>query len=219
MSCRKTASIQSAIQKALAAFSLIIVFIWGLIMLCIPVLEDFLVVDRPLPHGDALVVMAGEEPIRLPAAARLYKEGRAPRILLTNDGIFSSWSEEKQRNLYQVEWAEDNLLKMQVPENAIVKLSYSSNGSIHDALNTRKYVLDKRLKNIIIVTSDYHSRRSLWIFERVFRDHSVKIGVYPAKSEVNLLPNYKRFILLSYELVKLVYYEFRYTLDSIRLLI
>jgi uncharacterized SAM-binding protein YcdF (DUF218 family) len=154
--------------------------------------------------------MAGEEPIRLPAAARLYKEGRAPKILLTNDGIFSSWSEEKQRNLYQVEWAEDNLLKMQVPENAIVKLSYSSNGSIHDALNTRKYVLDKGLKDIIIVTSDYHTRRSLWIFERVFRGYPVKIGVYPAKSEVKSESALRRFMTLSFEMLKLIYYKSRY---------
>jgi len=158
-------------------------------------------------------VMAGSMSERLPAAALLYKEGRAPKILLTSDGVFSAYSKEKQRNLYQVEWAEEELLKMRIPGSAIVKLSYTSSGSFHDALNTRKYVLDKGLKNIIIVTSDYHSRRSLRIFERIFRGHSVKIGIYPAKSEVNSLPYYKRFILLSYEMVKLVYYEFRYTIS------
>ncbi len=210
MNILKNSSIQSAIQKTLAASLLITVIIWVLIMLCVPVLEDFLVVDRPLPHGDALVVMAGEMPIRLSAAAKLYKEGKAEKILLTNDGVFSAWSEEKQRNLYHVEWAEYHLLKMQVPENAIVKLSYSSSGSIHDALNTRKYVLGNGLKNIIIVTSDYHTRRSLWIFERVFRGYPVKIGVYPAKSEVNPESSLRRFMTLSFEMLKLIYYKSRY---------
>jgi uncharacterized SAM-binding protein YcdF (DUF218 family) len=210
MFIQKNSSNQSAIHKTLAASFLIIVIIWGMILLCVPVLEDFLVVDMPLAHADALVVMAGEEPIRLHAAARLYKEGKAAKILLTNDGIFSSWSEEKQRNLYQVEWAEDNLLKMQVPENAIVKLPYSSSGSIHDALNTRKYVLDKGVKSIIIVTSDYHTGRSLWTFERVFQGYHVKIGVSPAKSDMKSESYLRRFMTLSYELLKIVYYKCRY---------
>jgi uncharacterized SAM-binding protein YcdF (DUF218 family) len=210
MCIHKNSFIPLVIKKTTAAAFLIIVIFCGLIRLCVPVLEDYLVVDKTLPHADALVVMAGEEPIRLPAAARLYKEGKAPKILLTNDGIFSSWSEERQRNLYQVEWAEDNLLKMQVPENAIVKLPYSSSGSIHDALNTRKFALDKGLKSIIIVTSDYHTGRSLWAFERVFQGYHVEIGVSPAKSDVKSESYLRRFMMLSYEMLKLVYYKCRY---------
>jgi uncharacterized SAM-binding protein YcdF (DUF218 family) len=197
------------IQKCLTFSILLFAIIYGMIRVLVPLLEGFLVVDIPLAHADAIVVMAGEMPIRLPAAASLYKEGKAPKILLTNDGIFSSWSEEKQRNLYQVEWAEENLFKFQIPENAIVNLSYTSSGSIHDALNTRKYVLDKRLKSIIIVTSDYHTRRSLWTFERVFQGYHVKVGVFPARS-AEKSSYLSRFMTLSYEMLKLVYYKCRY---------
>jgi len=204
-------SVSSAIQKTTIAIFLIIVIIWGLTWLSVPVLEDFLVVDRPLQHADALVVMAGEVSIRLPAAARLFKEGKADKILLTNDGVFSAWSEKKQRNLYQVEWAEDELLKMQVPGKAIVKLSYSSSGTIHDALNTRKYLLDNGVKSIIIVTSDYHTRRSLWSFEKVLRGHPVTIGVFPVKSRIISLPYYKKIKYLSQEMIKFVYYKCRYS--------
>jgi hypothetical protein len=109
-----------------------------------------------------------------------------------------------------VEWAEDDLLKMGVPGKAIVKLSYTSSGSIHDALNTRKYILAKGLKSLVVVTSDYHTRRSLWAFERVFRGYPVKIGVYPAKCEVKSEPYLRRFMILSYEMLKLVYYKCRY---------
>lgn len=210
MSIHKKSFNSSKIKNKAVVGFLIIIIVWGLIRLCVPILEYILIVDRSLPNADALVVMAGEMPIRLPAAANLYKNEKAGRILLTNDGIFSSWSDEKQRNLYQVEWAEETLLKMQVPANAIVKLPYSSSGSIHDALNTRKYVLDNRLKSIIIVTSDYHSRRSIWIFERVFQGYPVEIGVYSIKNTITSTSALEKCKSLLLEAGKFVYYRFRY---------
>jgi len=210
MSFRKNDILKSAIQVKLAASFLIIIIIWTLAMLCVPVLEQFLVIDSPLPHADALVVMAGETSIRLPAAARLYKEKRADKIILTNDGIFSSWSNEKQRNLYEVEWAEQSLMKMQVPEMDIVKLPYTASGSIHDALNTRTYILKGGIKSIIIVTSDYHSRRSLWTFEQVYRNQPLKIGVYPVRSSLASLSDNKKLTVLTVEMFKFLYYRLRF---------
>jgi uncharacterized SAM-binding protein YcdF (DUF218 family) len=180
------------------------------IRISLPALEDYLVVDRPLQHADALVLMAGEVPIRLPAAARLYKEGKADKILLTNDGVLGAWSEQKQRNLYQVEWAEDELLKMGIPESAIVILTYSASGSIFDATNTRKYVSGSGIRNLLVVTSDYHTRRSLWAFQTVFRGHPVQIGVYPVE-EIRTMTDSRKFIFINIELIKLIYYSFAYS--------
>lgn len=210
MLARKYPFLPSTIQKMLFVL-LILVIILGLFSLSVHLMEEFLVVDRPLPHADALVVMAGETKIRLPAAAELYTQGRAGKILLTNDGIFSSWSQEKQRNLYEVEWAEQTLMKMQVPEKTIVKLPYTKSGSINDALNTRKYIQNHRIRSIIIVTSDYHSRRSLWIFEQTYRDQSLRIGVYPAHSSLMALPRYRKFMTLSVEMIKYLYYRLAYS--------
>jgi len=209
MLAHKYSPLSSAIQKTFPALLLILVIL-GLFRLAVPALEGFLVVDRTLPHADALVVMAGEKPIRIPAAARLYKQGKAEKILLTNDGIFSSWSQEKQRNLYEVEWAEESLLKMKVPKSAIVKLPYSASGSIYDALNTRAFVLEKGIKSICIVTSDYHSKRSLWTFERVFRGCPIVIGVHPVKSGVTALAGYRKVTPLGLEFLKYLYYRCKF---------
>jgi uncharacterized SAM-binding protein YcdF (DUF218 family) len=175
------------------------------------ILEDYLIINKPLRRADVIVVMAGETKIRLPAAAELYKRGVADKILLTNDGIFSSWSEEKQRNLYEVEWAEIYLLKMGIPAKAVIKLPYTSSGSIYDALNTRKFILSSGLKSLLIVTSDYHTRRSLWIFERLLKGHPIKIGVYPANTHMESRSIFNRFVTLGYELIKYFYYLVRYT--------
>jgi uncharacterized SAM-binding protein YcdF (DUF218 family) len=198
-------------RKSMIISFLFIVCTWALIRLSVLAMVNFLVVDKPLAHADALVVMAGSYSERLPASAKLYMEGKAPKILLTNDGIFSSWSEEKQRNLYQVEWAEDDLVHLQVPANAILKLTYTDSGSIHDALNARTAILAEGMKKIMIVTSDYHARRTLWTFEKVLHGYPVSIGVYPVKSNIMSLPNYKKFMFLGQEMMKFAYYKFRYS--------
>lgn len=192
-------------------FSLLLLIVgWTIIKFSTPMLEDFLIVDKPLSHADALVVMAGSMSERLPAAVRLFREGISPEILLTNDGILSAWSDEQHRNLFHVEWAESELLGMQIPRKAIVKLAYTSSGSIYDALNSRTEIIAKGIHSIIIVTSDYHSRRSLWIFEKVLRGHPVTVGVYPAKSAVSTSSDFTKFLELSREMIKYLYYTYSY---------
>lgn len=198
------------IRKSLFVSLLIVLTVWVLFKLSISILSDFLIIDKPIPHAEALVVMAGSVRERLPAAARLFQRGIAPKILLTNDGVLGAWSEEKHRNLYLVEWAESELMKMQIPETAIVKLAYSSSGSIHDALNSRTEILDQGIRSIIIVTSDYHTRRSLWSFERVLQGHPVAVGVYPAVSEVSTASDFIKFPVLCREFISYIYYRINY---------
>src|SRR5436190_24255048 len=66
-----------------------------------------LIVAAPLDHADAIVVLSGSAVIRERAelAARLFQEGRAPKIILTNDNQQSSWSRSQQRNPYYYERA------------------------------------------------------------------------------------------------------------------
>ena len=55
----------------------------------------------------------------------------------------------------------------------------------------------------MLVTSDYHTRRTLWIFRRVLQDLPVTIGITPAPTSMFSLPALK-------EPFKLLYYRLRY---------
>src|SRR5689334_17238322 len=71
---------------------------------------------QQLPErADAIVVLAGSHQERVPAAAMLFRGGYAPLIILTNDGVRGGWSRKYQRNLYQVERAEEMLVDSGVP--------------------------------------------------------------------------------------------------------
>jgi uncharacterized SAM-binding protein YcdF (DUF218 family) len=135
-----------------------------------------------LVKSDAIVLLSGNYKERAPAAAMLMRNGYADKIILTNDGVFSSWSIKYNRNLYQVEWAEEELVKLGVPRERIVTLPFYGSGTIYDALAVKRYLLASGLKKIILVTSDYHMRRALWTFRHVLDGVTKEIAVFPARS-------------------------------------
>jgi uncharacterized SAM-binding protein YcdF (DUF218 family) len=175
-------------------------------------LEKVVVAEQSLFQADALVLMAGGGRYeRLPAVVELYEDGVAPRILLTNDGVIGRWSEKHQRNLYHVEWAREYLLDREVPAEAIEILDFIESGSYFDALNTRHFVdEDNTIRSLLVVSSNYHTRRTLWTFERVFAGTDVKVGVYPIPRSPD--DNRRWLIRNGMETIKLGFYWLRYGL-------
>jgi uncharacterized SAM-binding protein YcdF (DUF218 family) len=142
-----------------------------------------LVVRADLPHADALVVLAGSSAYveRTRLAARLFKDGRAPLILLTNDNERSGWSNAEQRNPYFAERAIAELVGAGVPRAAIEVLPLSVASTYDEARALREYAVAHNLRALLIVTSAYHSRRALWTFRRMFRSSGIIVGVEPVE--------------------------------------
>lgn len=164
-----------------------------------------LTVSMPLKHSEAIVLLAGNYEERAPVAASLYQAGYAGLILLTDDGVRRGWSKEHQRNLYSIERSEIDLVKRGVPRQAIVRLPFSKSGTFYDASVVRDYVVKHKLRSILLVTSDYHTRRSLWTFQKVLRQIPVCITIAPAKSHVLSFPD------IALEYIKLAYYRIRFS--------
>lgn len=184
----------------------------GAVCLALPapfVLEGFLVVSSPLQKADAIVLMAGSRLVREPGASDLYTQGYAPRIVLANDGVRADYSPAHGRNLYLVEWAKEDLMKAGVPEGAIEILPFTVSGTIHDVRNAHDYVVaHPDIRSLLVVTSDYHTRRTLWTFQRVFEGEGVRIGVWPV--EDRQAGWWRRAGVLAVEFMKYVVYRLRY---------
>lgn len=159
----------------------------------------------PEETADAIVLLAGDRARRTATAADLYLDGRAQTIVVTNDGIFSSWSHKLERNLTEIEWTEEELVKRGVPRNRIVKLPFYQTGSVYDALAVRHYLETHPARRILLVTSDYHGRRALWIFYKVFSNDPVEITLASAPS-----PRLRRLQQSFLETAKLFVYLYRY---------
>jgi len=194
--------------KIRQGYSIAVLMLAGLVVavMCLPLqwLLAGLIVHKPLARSEAIVLMGGGFKERAPVAAMLYRDGYAPLVILANDGVFSAWSTKYNRNLYQVEWAEEELIKLGVPCDSIVKLPFYGSASMFDALAVKRYLFRSGLKKIILVTSDYHTRRTLWTFRHALKEYTTEITIFPAKSFGVTTRN------LALEYIKFGYYLLRY---------
>lgn len=173
-----------------------------------------LVVNEPLASADAIVVFSGSSAYveRTRKAAQLYREGRAPLVLLTNDQTRGGWSSPLQRNPFFVERATDELIKAGVPAENIRIVPGIAETTRDEALIIRDYAASERFQSVLAVTSSYHSRRALRTLQSAFAGTSTTIGLEPATAMPSafwwLRPEGWRTV--GVEFVKLVYYWFKY---------
>jgi uncharacterized SAM-binding protein YcdF (DUF218 family) len=161
----------------LAAFALL----GALWMLAAPFAARLLIVRSEPSRADAIIVLSGSAVYaeRLRHAASLYHQGRARAIVLTDDGLAGRWSRERQRNPRSIERGLDLLLGSDVPADHLVMLPGRVRSTYDEALAAQAYTRAHRLNSLLIVTSPYHARRALWVFNRVLAADGVAVGVDP----------------------------------------
>jgi uncharacterized SAM-binding protein YcdF (DUF218 family) len=177
-----------------------------------------LIVKSELASADAIVVMSGSATYRERAAwaARLYREGRAPIVILTNDSLKSGWDNKEQRNPYFYELAARELQQQGVPESKIQVVSDIALGTYEESLGVRDYASAHQLKRLLVVTSAYHTRRTLWSLRHACEGSGIQIGIdSPAPGWQTPAPSrwwWRRWgwKVVAGEYVKLAYYWMRY---------
>ncbi len=177
-----------------------------------------LIVKSELASADAIVVMSGSATYRERAdwAAKLYREGRAPIIILTNDSLKSGWDKKEERNPYFYELAARELQRLGVPESKIQVVSDIALGTYEESVGVRDYASTHRLKRLLVVTSAYHTRRTLWSLRHACEGSGIEIGIdSPPPGWQTPAPArwwWRRWgwKVVAGEYVKLIYYWMRY---------
>lgn len=177
-----------------------------------------LIVGSDMERADALVVLSGSSVYRERArhAAELFREGRAPKIILTSDGQQGGWSQSEQRNPFFVERAHAELRRAGVPPERIEVVPRPVMSTYDEAVALREYATEQGVRSLLVVTSGYHSRRARWSLRRVFAESGVRVGVAPVAAGEEtpahvawwLQPDGWRMVAGEY--VKLVYYRWHY---------
>ena len=141
-----------------------------------------LIVKADMTSADAIVILSGSSTYieRANWAANLYREGRAPQIILTNDGLIGGWDHRAERNPYFYELTARRLEQQGVPANRIQLAPGPALGTYEESLLVRDYATSHNLKRILIVTSGYHSRRALWSMRRACEGSGIEIGINSA---------------------------------------
>lgn len=158
-----------------------------IVVLCLVVLwpllawlgADLLIVESEIVSADAIVVFSGSSTYieRSDWAAKLYREGRAPVIVLTDDKLSSGWNRTEERNPFFYELATKELQKRGVQAERIQVVTEPALGTYYESLNICEYATAHKFKKLLIVTSAYHSRRAFWSMRRACERSQIEIGV------------------------------------------
>ena len=118
--------------------------------------DDLRGCDRPsdnCPTADAIVAVSGGDTVaRTDEAIRLYKQQFAPLIIFSGAALDTTGPSNAQAMRSQA-------LKQGVPDEAILIEEFSRN-TAENAANTARFIADRDLSRIILVTSGYHQRRA-----------------------------------------------------------
>jgi uncharacterized SAM-binding protein YcdF (DUF218 family) len=178
----------------------------------------WLIVGCDMDRADALVVLSGSSTYRerTRRAAEIYAEGRAPLVVLTNDGQKSGWSVEAQRNPFFFEREAEELSRRGVPAERVRVIEGEVGSTYEESLRVREFAEANGLRTVLVVTAPYQSRRALWAMRRAAGPDGLRVAVdAPAPGEespraVAWWLHSLGWRLVPGEYAKLAYYVLRY---------
>jgi uncharacterized SAM-binding protein YcdF (DUF218 family) len=168
-----------------------------------------LIVERPVVQPNVIVMLASHEWERIPAVAALARESPSSMVLLTVPKTITEYN--CQKCPFRADWLESQ----GVDPTHIQILPDRAANTRDEALAVLAYSRQIPVERLAVVTSPYHTRRSLGIFEQVFAGTGVQIGIYPASASSPAVPNrwwwnhYDRGYVF-YEWAALAYYRMKY---------
>jgi uncharacterized SAM-binding protein YcdF (DUF218 family) len=143
---------------------------------------EFWVVDEPPETSDVIVVLSGDnyDAERATRAASLFKSGMAPRVVATGRALrsYATTTDLMKRDLVQ----------HGVPESAIVPFTHKADDTRDEAAAVSEFVASHGWKKILLVTSNYHTRRSQYIYEHMLPSSDQLLTVAAPDSDYD--PNY-----------------------------
>lgn len=170
------------------------------------------IINDPVTKADAIVVLGGGVDTRPFAAARLYHQGFAPRILI----MFCETNSATELGLTP---SEDDLTRkvlesQNVPPSAITVVGRGVASTFEESIAVHEWGTTNRIKTLIIPTELFHTRRVRWVFRRTFKDSGVRFILVPIPGwnydSDNWWLHEGGVTSFQNELVKSVFYHLRY---------
>jgi len=175
-------------------------------------LAEAWVVNEPVAKADAIVILGGGLENRPFAAARLFHDGVAPKILYMD--VQPGPAEELGVAPSEKEVTRRILLSNNVPESALLAIGTNVSSTYDESQAVRAWVKQTGATSIVITTDLFHTRRARWIFHHELRDVHVKIYITaldPVRYKMNdWWQNEEGLIQFQNEVIKSFYYRFKY---------
>ena len=159
----------------------------------------------PAASADAIYILGGGQSSlekRFSIAASLYKDQIARRVLILSRPGITEYSTVLGRNLTNDEWAYGKLSDLGIHRSDMetVPVEKSFFGTLSEAAAISGLVKNRGYKKLILVTSDYHTKRVWKSFSTLMEHTDVTLYIYPAADPATILN-------LTGELAKLMVYR------------
>jgi uncharacterized SAM-binding protein YcdF (DUF218 family) len=120
------------------------------------------IVNESMDHADAVIVLSDDNfyADRVTRAAELMREGKAPVVVASGRRLrpYAGIAELMQHDL----------IERGVPKEKIIVFPQDGDDARDEALALLPLVRQKNWHSIMIVTSNYHTRRARYIFRHIF---------------------------------------------------
>jgi uncharacterized SAM-binding protein YcdF (DUF218 family) len=132
------------------------------------------IVNDPAAHADAILVLGDDNFYgdRATEAAQLFRQGLAPVVVASGRRL--------RPGAGMSELIEHDLIERGVPKENVLRFSQDADNTREEAITLGRLAKGKVWKSVVVVTSNYHTRRVRYIFQRVFPS-SVEVSVASAR--------------------------------------
>jgi uncharacterized SAM-binding protein YcdF (DUF218 family) len=138
----------------------------------------FMAGEDPLDRADAIFVLAGTRAERPLEAADLFRDGYAPRIVVTRAPVEQAVFYVEQRGITvatDFDLTKEILVQLGVPESALIAPARIHDNTAEEAQTLRELAVQRQWRRVIVVTSKYHLRRAGLASRRALRGTDVQL--------------------------------------------
>lgn len=137
---------------------------------------QYLVLKDTLVKSDAILVLSGEDAdgVRTRMAVELYKQGWANKVVLS--GARDAFSH------YESDFMGPIALASGVPKKDLLILNHRAKSTFEEATAVVPEMERDGIRSIILVSSNFHTRRAKRYFQQVCGDR-IRVIAYPSENE------------------------------------
>lgn len=120
------------------------------------------VVEDSLHNSDAILLLGDDNfyADRASRAAELFRQGLAPVVVASGRRLRPDFG--------LAEVMTHDLVERGVPKDRVIPFPQNADDTIDEAQALAPFAVKKKWRNVIVVTSSYHTRRARYVFRRVF---------------------------------------------------
>lgn len=136
---------------------------------------NWLIAAEPPEPAEAIVVLAGNAPERLPYAQKLMQQGYANLLVVSNErvhthGLETTWLQLHEAGLSAPELHDDQLVVLDDPP---------PESTVDEARRDSELLKQRGLHTALLVTDAFHSRRASLLFNAAFAQNGLSVRSVP----------------------------------------